>query len=345
MTTPPNERLFYCRAGFEPELAQELQAAACDLGHAAYARTERGRGYVVLVSEGAFTLDACDLIFARQGLVLVADLSGLDPRDRLGPVLDALGGDVAFVDAWVELPDAESGGDTLAPLARALESALVVALRQKFRLDPKSGQRLHLLLLSGTHVLVAIGDVEASSPWRGGIPRLKFPRDAPSRSTLKLEEAFLVLLDDREREAWLQPGMMAVDLGASPGGWTYQLVKRSIRVTAVDNGPMDGALMQSGIVDHRREDGFRFRPAKPVDWLVCDMVEQPIRVATLVAGWLRDGACRYAMFNLKLPMKKRLPEVQRCLEALRDGAQVLLDVRAKQLYHDREEITVFARRR
>ena len=153
-----------------------------------------------------------------------------------------------------------------------------------------------------------------------------------------------MLLDEGERERWLKAGMRAVDLGASPGGWTWQLVNRSLHVTAVDNGPMDGALLASGLVDHLRADGFRYRPAKPVDWLVCDMVEQPRRVAELIAQWFAEGACRYAIFNLKLPMKKRYDEVALCLAIVRDAVHGRrVEVRAKQLYHDREEITVFAR--
>ena len=61
-----------------------------------------------------------------------------------------------------------------------------------------------------------------------------------------------------------------------------------------------------------------------------------------MAEWFREGWCRHAIFNLKLPMKKRWQETRRCL----DGLQALLgsqwSLRAKQLYHDREEITVAA---
>ena len=32
--------------------------------------------------------------------------------------------------------------------------------------------------------------------------------------------------------------MVGVDLGACPGGWTYQLVKRGLFVYAVDHGKM-----------------------------------------------------------------------------------------------------------
>ena len=81
-----------------------------------------------------------------------------------------------------------------------------------------------------------------------------------------------------------------------------------------------------------------------MDWLVCDMVEQPRRIAALVAAWLDDGLCRRAIFNLKLPMKKRYDEVQLCLSIVRDALGGAADLRAKQLYHDREEITVFAAR-
>ena len=104
---------------------------------------------------------------------------------------------------------------------------------------------------------------------------------------------------------------------------------------------MDRALLDSGLVEHLRADGFRYRPKKPVDWLVCDMVEQPRRIADLIAQWLSTGTCRRAIFNLKLPMKKRYEETQACLARVRAVAG---DVRARQLYHDREEITVFAAR-
>jgi 23S rRNA (cytidine2498-2'-O)-methyltransferase len=203
--------------------------------------------------------------------------------------------------------------------------------------------RLHAFFPQGDKVYLCSADPAMAAPWPQGIPRLKFPREAPSRSTLKLEEALLVLLDAGERERWLKAGMSAVDLGAAPGGWTWQLVRRSMRVTAVDNGPMAASLLQSGLVTHRREDGFRFQPKKPVDWMVCDMVEQPRRVAELVARWLSAGWCRRSIFNLKLPMKKRYDETRLCLDLIRaKGGARTIALRARQLYHDREEITVFA---
>ncbi len=123
----------------------------------------------------------------------------------------------------------------LAPLCRGLNAALIAALKKKQWIDRASRWRLHLCMTATDAAIVAAADIARAAPWPGGIPRLKFPREAPSRSTLKLEEALFVLLDEGERERWLKPGMRAVDLGAAPGGWTWQLVHRSLHVTAVDN--------------------------------------------------------------------------------------------------------------
>jgi 23S rRNA (cytidine2498-2'-O)-methyltransferase len=193
---------------------------------------------------------------------------------------------------------------------------------------------------------VGVAPLANSSAWPMGIVRLRMPSAAPSRSTLKLAEALLEFLDEKEREKRLAPGTTAVDLGASPGGWTWQLVQRGMMVLAVDNGPMDPKLLDSGQVKHRRDDGFHFRPSDPVDWMVCDMVESPSRIARLVAKWITEGWCNETIFNLKLPMKKRWEEMLRCREiideALGGGGYFL---RFKHLYHDREEITGHLARR
>ena len=187
-----------------------------------------------------------------------------------------------------------------------------------------------------------------NSPFYMGIPRLKFPSDAPSRSTLKLEEAFHVFIPADEWDERLANGMYAVDLGACPGGWTYQLVKRNMWVSSVDNGPMAQSLMDTGQVTWLREDGFRYRPNRNnISWMVCDMVEKPAKVAALMAQWLVNGWCRETIFNLKLPMKKRYEEVSQNLayiQAQLDEHGVNAQIQARQLYHDREEVTVHVRR-
>lgn len=351
--------LCYCRAGFEPELAAELTERAAELGFAGYARTERGSAFVHYACDDAAALSQAlpfsRLIFARQKLVSIADLATLGARashkpDRVGAIRDALerslpAGGAAFGDVLVETPDSDAA-KPLAGLARALGNALRAGLRASGHLTPRddaSRPRLHVLLVDGDRAHLAVANPGDRSEWPMGIPRLRMHPQAPSRSALKLEEAFLTLLDAREREAWLRDGMHAADLGAAPGGWSWVLVRNGLRVTSVDNGPLAPHLLESGRVDHLRADGFVWSPKRPLDWMVCDMVEQPRRVASRMATWLREGWCRRTVFNLKLPMKKRWDETRQCLATFVAEAERPVEWRARQLYHDREEITVFAR--
>ncbi len=340
--------LAYCRQGFEPELAAELTERAAQAGFAGYARTERDSGHALFFCENGAALDRAlpfsSLIFARQKLHFLAELRGLNPSDRIAPMLDALLGQPRFGELVMEHPDTDAG-KPLAGLARSLGNALRPALRKAGLLSVKDNPglpRLHVCLLAGDHALLARSHAADSAPWPLGIPRLRMHKDAPSRSALKLEEALLVLLDTEERQRLLKEGMVGADLGAAPGGWTWVLTRDRIQVTAVDNGPMHPYLLASGMVQHLRADGFSWQPPHPLDWMVCDMVEQPRRVAERMATWLREGWCRHTIFNLKLPMKKRWQETQLCLDLLTQQAEKPLTLRAKQLYHDREEITVFA---
>jgi 23S rRNA (cytidine2498-2'-O)-methyltransferase len=71
-------------------------------------------------------------------------------------------------------------------------------------------------------------------------------------------------------------------------------------------------------------------------------VEQPARIAVLVARWLGGDHARHAIFNLKLPMKKRYDEVRRCEALIREAlakARVEHRLALRHLYHDREEVT------
>ena len=340
--------LCYCRAGFEPELAAELTERAAQAGFAGYARTERESGFVVFACDEADALSRAipfaALIFARQKLRLLADLPALDSRDRIAPMLAALPPDVRYGQLVMEHPDSDAG-KPLAGLARSLGNALRPALRTAgilAREDNPRLQRLHVCLLEGNHALLASSDPDDSAPWQLGIPRLRMHADAPSRSALKLEEALLVLLDDGQRAALLRDGMRAADLGAAPGGWTWVLTRHGLRVQAIDNGPLRAHVLDSGRVEHLRADGFSWQPQQPLDWMVCDMVEQPRRVAERMATWFREGWCRHAIFNLKLPMKKRWAETRLCLDLFAQQSGRALEIRARQLYHDREEITVFA---
>ena len=154
------------------------------------------------------------------------------------------------------------------------------------------------------------------------------------------------LLTPDERQAQLQSGMHVVDLGAAPGGWTWQFVRRNMHVIAVDNGNMQSKLLDTGLVEHIREDGFSYQPTEAIDWMVCDIIDHPQRVVERVAQWLTSRWCKQSIFNLKLPMKQRYQQTQKYLEYLTQELEhngMRYRIACKQLYHDREEVTVYVR--
>lgn len=354
-----NKVVLYCRPGFEKECGAEIVERAARLEIYGFPRVKDNSGYVIfecyqhddaerLIRELPFN----SLIFARQMLVVGDLLKDLPVDDRVTPIVGMIQGAIEKAgELRVEAPDTNEGKDLLKFCRK-----LTVPLRQRMRADGVLLNRenhhrpvVHVFFIASGCCYVGFSYSNNNSPFFMGIPRLKFPADAPSRSTLKLEEAFHVFVPADEWEERLASGMRAVDLGACPGGWTYQLVQRSMMVEAVDNGTMAQSLMDTGQVVHRREDGFRFQPTHATTnyWVVCDMVEKPWRIAMLMADWLINGWCREAIFNLKLPMKKRYEEVSHCLEEIDKRLKengINAQIQARQLYHDREEVTVHVRR-
>lgn len=353
-----NKVILYCRQGFEKECAAEITDKAGQMAIYGFARVKDNSGYVIFecyqmedADKLARELPFSSLIFARQMFVAGELLKDLPPEDRITPIIGMLQGVVEKGgDLRVEVADTNESKELMkfcrkftVPLRAALRSAGVLAQN-----DSATRPVVHVFFIAPGCCYTGYSYSANNSPFYMGIPRLRFPSDAPSRSTLKLEEAFHVFIPADEWDERLANGMYAVDLGACPGGWTWQLVKRNMWVYSIDNGPMAQSLMDTGQVTWLREDGFRYRPARNnISWMVCDMVEKPANVTALMTEWLVNGWCRETIFNLKLPMKKRYEEVSQNLTFIRDklaAAGVNAEIQARQLYHDREEVTVHVRR-
>ncbi|MEY4632415.1 MAG: hypothetical protein RIQ81_2535 [Pseudomonadota bacterium] len=357
--------LAWCREGFEDDCGQEMAEAVTKvlgLRRKPVPVSTSGTAFVTLPLASVQELQTVsrrlklrELVFSRQIAFGFGPLDLGEVRDRATPVANAAAevlGPVTgteFARLTVTYPDNNEGKE-LTRFAKLVHPALAKALgKAGFNTragDAPSRGANGLPLLNvffydhAKSAFLTWIDPANGSPWPDGVARLKFPPAAPSRSTLKLEEAFHVFMTRDQRDLLLRPGLTVVDLGASPGGWTWQFLQRQMFVTAVDNGKMDAALMATGMVDHRTEDAFKYRPKTPVDWLVCDVVEQPSRVAKLAAAWISGGLCRNLVVNLKMPMKQRHEEVIKCLETIRNASDKW-HIAARQLYHDRREITVF----
>ena len=353
--------VLYCRPGFEKECGAEIQEKAAWNEMYGYLELKKKQGLVLFHLHNPEHGEALikklplkRLIFTRQWFVTVTEKLELPDYNRVETIVSALSNEWQYDDLRMETVDTNDGKSLskfcrklAVPLRQGLRKANVLSGKKDNANQKEGGAILHALFLSGQEVILGFSYAQNSSPHVMGIPRLKFPSQAPSRSTLKLDEAFLYFIPRDEWDLRLTSGMNAVDLGSAPGGWTYQLVRRGMMVTAIDNGPMAESLMETGQVKHKMMDGFKYVPLKQnVYWLVCDMIEKPQRVAKLMSEWLLNGYCKEAIFNLKLPMKGRYQQVNEDLMSIKEAFsehKVKYELYAKHLYYDREEVTVHAR--
>ncbi len=200
------------------------------------------------------------------------------------------------------------------------------ALIQAVLTSPESGF-LSACPLAQTHELRAI-----VSPFIGGdIPHAE-DKAAPSRAFAKVIESELRLGHQIER------GQTSVDLGASPGSWSYVAIQRGAYVVAVDRSPLRDDLMRNPRLTFHQGDAFKFKPNQPVDWLICDIIAAPQRSIDLLLEWLREGQMRRFIVTLKF----KGTDEYHLLDQLKQQAPALCaDFRLTRLCANKNEVTAF----
>lgn len=133
-----------------------------------------------------------------------------------------------------------------------------------------------------------------------------------SRAVYKLQE-----IDKREK--LLRPGILCIDLGASPGGWSQyvtETLKGRVRILAVDLLPMDSLpsveFVQGDFTDDSVLTEFRHKLAgERADLVICDLapnisgnraVDQPraMNLAESALEFAREVLARRGDFVCKL---------------------------------------------
>jgi 23S rRNA (cytidine2498-2'-O)-methyltransferase len=313
------------QAGFETFLAKEAGRVL-----------EKGAGWVL----------------ARQGAagLCFAHLSLQEPVEIKAPTVNALAGRVAdhflrtsmherYESPWplcFEAAAEEGLGARCRTIAEAFRSKTsrmtrVMKLAREGRPDVGESRGLFVYL-------AGFGRAFASrQAFAGGQRRMADDPQAPSRSYLKVEEAYRVLGESP------QAGQSVVDLGAAPGGWSYSAAKRGSAVLALDNGPLKGGASGHPAIEHAEADAFKFRPRRPADWLFCDLLEDPRKVLELLRLWAERRWCARFIVNLKFGRIDPLLLLQEALSPRAGIAPRCALLRARHLYHDREELTLVGR--
>ena len=314
-----------CRPGFESALVEEYAHAV-----------PRGEGYVHMNRP----LPRRPLVFERQRM---ADVMALAPGEAK-PLTEKAARAILrriLLEETLWTTHTFHSDPEIASRAEGFEHALLRTCRKMDTGTFKCWRKPEKLIARNTGLAVQLFFArdqvwyttsridEMFDRWPGGVRRMKMDTDSPSRSYLKLEEAFSYL----GREP--QPGETVVDLGAAPGGWSHACLKRGARVLAVDNAPMK--------IDHPqltslRHNGLSFKPDVPVDWLLSDMLVPPGKVISLLRNWVGKGWAKHIVFNVKIPQEQAYRALVPLLAYL---AGTGVEIRLKQLYHDRREVTGF----
>lgn len=331
-----------CQDGYEGLLERELKGAGASV-------SESGPGWVLCAQVPPGELPAAfrDLTFAHRILSQSVEVRGDSVNALSRQILDyfaqALRGERVegpWPSLWGAPPETVGLSRRAGAVERAFSEALSSRLSRVARLaSPETpwgvGPARGLFVWFGGFDRAWV----ARAAWINGPRRMADDPAAPSRSYLKVEEAYGIF------GAEPSAGETVADLGAAPGGWSYSAARHGARVVAVDNGPLKGAALGHPGIDHRRADAFGFRPAQGevFDWLFCDLLEDPHHVLQdLVSPWISGRWCRRLVVNLKFGRVDALGLLAQ-LRAPGSPLSALAGLRIRHLFHDREEFTIAGR--
>lgn len=205
-----------------------------------------------------------------------------------------------------------------------------------FRLNIKKPEKVVSIVFSENSMFMGISDAKDNlSDWAGGRHRFAREEEQISRAEFKLLEA----IDHFELE--FPPNGVALDLGASPGGWTRVLLANRLKVIAVDPAELNNRLLKDHKVIHYKEIAQKFFRRKldyKFDVIVNDMKIDTNESALLIVEsrkvLKRDGI---VVMTLKLPKKNIQNRVKQSFKILESCYEV---VGARQLFHNRSEVTL-----
>lgn len=129
----------------------------------------------------------------------------------------------------------------------------------------------------------------------------------PNRAYLKLWEALTIL------GKYPQSGDKALDLGASPGGWTYVMQSLGASVTAVDKALLDPNIAKLPHISYLQQSAFSIEPAKleqNYDWVLSDVACYPDRAYALIMKWIESEKAKQMIFTIKLQGKVELSTIK-----------------------------------
>jgi 23S rRNA (cytidine2498-2'-O)-methyltransferase len=133
-------------------------------------------------------------------------------------------------------------------------------------------------------------------------------------------------------------------LGAAPGGWTSVLLEYGIQVTAVDTGDMDSRLLKNKNLKVQKQNVADLKlDEESFDLITSDMSWSPSNTANMVKGaavFLKKGGL--VVVTVKLMGSKVGKTIKEVKSIYHDQFEILA---TKQLFHNRDEVTLFMKKK
>lgn len=166
-----------------------------------------------------------------------------------------------------------------------------------------------------------------SSPFSQGEVLFQESKTPPSRAYLKLWEA-LTRIDKRP-----QKGEFCLEVGASPGSWTWVLQSLGAFVTAVDRALLDPSIENLPNITSLKKDAFSLGPKdfQQLDWIFSDLICYPEKLLLWVQKWLDEKIDVNFVCTLKF-QKESDYEIIKEFEKIA-GSQII------HLFHNKNELT------
>lgn len=117
----------------------------------------------------------------------------------------------------------------------------------------------------------------------------------PNRAYLKLWEVLCL------NYIQLNQNDVVIDVGSSPGGWSWALSNYVKKVYSIDKAPLDPKISSNPKIFYKSEDAFLVKPSNYSDctWLFSDIICTPQRLLGLIENWNSNSNVKNFVCTIK----------------------------------------------
>ncbi|EAR92870.2 ribosomal RNA large subunit methyltransferase (macronuclear) [Tetrahymena thermophila SB210] len=118
----------------------------------------------------------------------------------------------------------------------------------------------------------------------------------PNRAYLKLWEVFTII------NKYPQNNQFVIELGSSPGGWTWVIQQFGAKILSCDKSLLDPKLLKYDKLQFIQQDAFKILPdnfKEEIDWLLSDLICYPTKLLQYIKIWISSNKVNNMVCTIK----------------------------------------------